>query len=711
MKNRKLLLIVSLVLALTMSLGGTLAYLTDVDSDVNIMTVGNVDITQLENDKADGGFENGKPLYPAYYEGDKWENADAATGMIEKRVNVKNEGPSEAYVRTLIAFEAGNLSKADFDKYIHTEWETEPIWIDGVITVKGVNYYVAYVDYDVVAAGVETAESLQKIVMDKEASNEIVAQFGDTYETLVLSQAIQTNNFPDKATAWKEGFGVMDATNVAEWFGGVAYSTVYEVATEADLKNALEEMKDQPYAVIKLTADVTWETGAGHGSTPIVPADSAVTKLVIDGQGAYTLTATGSGVGSLRAANGGTIAFKDITIDDDSVSYNEGAWELTYLEFAGNLSFDHVTFKSGVQFQTEDNEAVLNATFTNCAFESNEASVYAAWISDGTAIFKNCSFNGTRGIKVHEDYGSEVASVTVDNCTFVLSGKPGMAIGTLNAATKVSITNSAFDTQAGDQNLFIYETDTNVGTFEFSESGNTLAVTVKNAEELQAALAQGGTVVLTTDVSAPLSEKAIYGTPVAVIQKNGGVIDGNGHSLDIENPQYNGYAIETWGGTIRNLTIDTAVGRGIIISSPKADVYIDNVVVDGPGYAINTTEHNGKKLFVSNSTVKGWTSLAGLESATFTKCTFGENTSKYWQNNGYDQDYDRLIRPYVTTEFNTCVFEQGYYIDLSALDADCKVTLNGCTTNGTKITADNYEGYITIELPAGRILADCVIFK
>ncbi len=130
-----------------------------------------------------------------------------------------------------------------------------------------------------------------------------------------------------------------------------------------------------------------------------------------------------------------------------------------------------------------------------------------------------------------------------------------------------------------------------------------------------------------------------------------------------------------------------------------------------PGYAINTTEHSPKKLFVSNSTVKGWTSLAGLEIATFTKCTFGENTSKYWQNMGYDQDYDRLIRPYVTAEFNTCVFEQGYYIDLSALGANCKVTLNGCTTNGTKITADNYEGYITIELPAGRTLADCVIFK
>ncbi len=247
MKNRKLLLIVSLVLALTMSLGGTLAYLQDTDSDVNIMTVGNVDITQLENDKADGGFENGKPLYPAYYEGDDWMQADADDGMIEKRVNVKNEGPSEAYVRTLIAFEAGNLSTEDFDKYIHTAWETKPEWIVDdndnyvAINVKGVNYYVAYVDYDVVAAGVETAESLQKIVMDKTANNDIVAQFGDTYETLVLSQAIQTNNFPDKATAWTEGFGEMTPDNVAKWFGGIAQIPVNTVSTVEDLLAAIAE--------------------------------------------------------------------------------------------------------------------------------------------------------------------------------------------------------------------------------------------------------------------------------------------------------------------------------------------------------------------------------------------------------------------------------------------------------------------------------------
>ena len=98
--------------------------------------------------------------------------------------------------------------------------------------------------------------------------------------------------------------------------------------------------------------------------------------------------------------------------------------------------------------------------------------------------------------------------------------------------------------------------------------------TVGTANGVNYALSQGYTTVFAEDVAAPLANSAIYGTPVAVVMKEGGVLDGNGFSLDIENPQYNGYAVETYGGTIKNLTIDTPVGRGIVISSPKQDIYI-----------------------------------------------------------------------------------------------------------------------------------------
>ncbi len=306
--------------------------------------------------------------------------------------------------------------------------------------------------------------------------------------------------------------------------------------------------------------------------------------------------------------------------------------------------------------------------------------------------------------------GSNFITVTIENNSFVKTVAENESIPVLSFKSSYTAANSAVTVEDNTFNYGTADISWNADECKYYMTAESTLAVVSSATALAEAVKEGSYVVLTDDVEAPLSNSAIYGTPVAAIQK-GGVLDGNGYSLDIENPQYNGYAIETYGGSIKNLIIDTTVGRGIVISSPKEDVYIDNVIIDGPGYAINTTEHNGKKLIVTNSTIKGWTSLAGLDSVAFTKCNFGENTSKYWQGMGYDQDYDRLIRPYVTTTFTDCEFEKGYYIDLSALGADCTVTIVNCTVNGVVLTETNYSQYITIELPSGRTLSDCVSFK
>ena len=69
-----------LVLALTaaISIGATLAYLTDTDEDANVMTLGKVKIDQLEYERVDDEktdkdatvqeFHDNKPLYPAVTE-------------------------------------------------------------------------------------------------------------------------------------------------------------------------------------------------------------------------------------------------------------------------------------------------------------------------------------------------------------------------------------------------------------------------------------------------------------------------------------------------------------------------------------------------------------------------------------------------------------------------------------------------------------------
>ena len=257
---------------------------------------------------------------------------------------------------------------------------------------------------------------------------------------------------------------------------------VPSVEVEGDIKDQLKDAANFETYVIDLEGDLVWETGGEHGSTPLIPEGAATKTLTINANG-YKVIATGAGVGAIRMANGGKLIFNNATIVDQTESYNEGAWELGYLEVAGKLEFNNCVIDNTISIDGE--EAVFNScTFNDKVYKGTAGNEYAAWVSNGKVTFKDCSFSGARGIKVHEAYGSEVKEVIVNNCTFNnLSNKPGMAIGTLNTATKIEIKNSTFtNCQPGDQGLYMYETDTDVTTFDFSQTGNTVNAVVESSE-------------------------------------------------------------------------------------------------------------------------------------------------------------------------------------------------------------------------------------
>ena len=388
---------------------------------------------------------------------------------------------------------------------------------------------------------------------------------------------------------------------IDEKFETPDYNIVYAGGTAEypeELETVLEQVSAEKNPVIKVATGsyVSWTTGGTHGSTPLIDATNTVTETItIEGEGKNSvLVVDGAGVGSLRAANGAKLIVKNMTIVDNSVSYNEGAWELTYLEFAGNLEFNNVTFNSGIQLQTEGSEAALNATFTNCTFITEEESVYSVWVSDGTSTFSNCKFQGTRGLKMHEDYGSEIAEVTIDACEFgPLSKKPGVAIGDLNADTKVTIKNSSFiGCQPGDQGNYMYESDTDVTTFTLTLSNNSVesdpANTVKigtltelkafkDAVNVTGNSYSGKTIKLTADID--LAGEAWE--PIGQTGGNGvatyfqGVFDGQGYTIKnmtIEPiPTYGegaNYATGFFGfvdagdAVIKNVTFDNATING-----------------------------------------------------------------------------------------------------------------------------------------------------
>lgn len=111
MKNfRKVLAVVlAFVLTATLSIAGTVAYLTDTDKEDNTFTIGNVQIDLLEKQRGENGledFENDKVLLPIVgsAQGEKDENGmPTAANYVDKMVTVKNTGESKAYIRVFVA--------------------------------------------------------------------------------------------------------------------------------------------------------------------------------------------------------------------------------------------------------------------------------------------------------------------------------------------------------------------------------------------------------------------------------------------------------------------------------------------------------------------------------------------------------------------------------------------------------------------------------
>ena len=247
-----------------------------------------------------------------------------------------------------------------------------------------------------------------------------------------------------------------------------------------------------------------------------------------------------------------------------------------------------------------------------------------------------------------------------------------------------------------------YEYDSKDNQYDLNAEFPEVTV-VSNAADLADALANGENAVLSEDIAdAPVNTKAPYGNYYG-IALNGGVFDGNGKSLDFNEGELNNGKLDNYGimvsaGTIKNVDI-TGVFRGIVIMNPTDDIYIDNVTIGGEDvcYAINTAEGDGThSLIVTNSTIAGWNSYGtAIKDLSFTDCTFA-------QGEYYTDVFGRLVKPYVTTVFENCEFNSKYYIDLSALEDGCTITLKNCTVNGVKLTAENWKDLIVAEDACGN---------
>ena len=242
MKKKITALMLVAVLALT-AIGGTLAYFTDTDAAVNVMTIGNVDIKQHEEerDTVNGGlkdFTQNQKLFPAVYEklekdgkiafpnGENvalWDKS--INNELDKIVSVTNVGSEDAYVRTILAFETQRHykegSSTEFtdlhDIYFGVNGDFD--YLNEYITIDGVEYVLAVKVYeDALAKDERSAPSLKQIFLAPTANNETTQWFGNEYNILALSQAVQAEGFDNAEAALNTAFGEVTAENAQAWF-------------------------------------------------------------------------------------------------------------------------------------------------------------------------------------------------------------------------------------------------------------------------------------------------------------------------------------------------------------------------------------------------------------------------------------------------------------------------------------------------------------
>lgn len=590
---------------------------------------------------------------------------------------------------------------------------------DDIIRINQVDYN--YVSMDYLAIVDNEALVTVTVKLDVNDPYGVSSHIERTITNVPLKLNYKTNIVGNLITSDSDFTVTIDESWLKPDYDRIENFIEVEVSTPVQLQEALQNPEVD---AVVLTQDIDLSDGLVFGTPSKSNVELPGRDFVIDGNGKilkYMSVKTGGRIIDFKKeTNGANLTIKNLTIEN-SVSYTERA--INY-NTSGSLTLENVTIKSAEGCSL--NYAInLPSSSDNAKVDIKDCEIWAGaqalnlWgeytvvnvTNSRLYVIDNSAAEGRSVVAINND-GTNIADYSVLNfyggsIKVVYEGdgetKPSSAIRNNTAHSMINISDETeVEGSISNPVAIIYWEGFN----QYYSSTDLNAALETAVPEYKAT-----GVRMINDLTLPLAKKAIYGTPVAVQMKNGGVFDGCNNILSVENPVYEAYVLETYGGTIKNLEITTPAGRGIMISSPKEDIYLDNVFVDGPGYALNTTEHNGKNLYVNNSTFKGWTSFAGLEYVSFTSCTFGENTSAYWQNFGYGEDFDRLIRPYVQTVFESCIFEQYFYVDLSALGANAKVTLKSCVCDDVTITKENYANYITIELPEGRTLDNCVKFE
>lgn len=466
-------MILSLTLVVTLTIGGSIAYLTSEDSDVNVMTLGNVTIEQLEYERVvdENGnwistgetdkygyipdkvqeFKNDKPLYPAVFADGaiKWDDRvsghqqswgevgasgsnqlfdDSVKNAQDKFVFVKNTGKSDAYVRTWVALEQGSVAEENFKKVImtntnadHWNWESIPTQYD--VVIDGNEYVVLCAVYNgpksnptgILAPGAVSYPSLLQIYMKPEATNDDVAAIdGDkngVYSILTFSQAVQAEGFADAKTALDEAFGTDHP-----W-----------VDVELDIPTG-EDEEEQPANGDDPSKTYPAPEGAKevNGTAELLAALAQGETTLLLKNGEYEWTG--------NAGHGKTLNLYGESKDAILYITNEApdSEAADYSFHSSNVTFNGLTISSSKYVAPKNNYpgfGYMSATYNDCVIDQTYV------LYKGPQVFNYCTLNVSGDKYNIWTWGGE--DITFNYCTFNCDGKAILLYNGPTTALKV----------------------------------------------------------------------------------------------------------------------------------------------------------------------------------------------------------------------------------------------------------------------------------
>ncbi len=722
-KRALLASVVSLLLCASMLVGSTLAWFTDVASTgVNSIVSGKFDVALMMKDKDDNWVSaEGQTL-----DFIKAENADPDEPILWEpgcvyrlpAIRVDNNGNLALKYELVITGINGDHKLNDVIEWYIIAGDKDPIPMAEYADFKGN-----------LKAYEKSVEMIIEGRMKPDATNE--------YQNLSMSGISITVVATQDAVEYDSNDNQYDAS--AEW-------PIVFAANEAALTMALTQ-KSETKVVL-------------NGNVTLSGVTNVVGEKLIDLNG-KTLTVTEDRAIDINEANvtltNGTVNYAgtdapiivrsgtELVLDDVIINVENTMTGSTYGNAAGII----VNQGSGSVVTMNSGEININGS-------NGGSGVYLAYAEGGNHTF---NFNGGTINVETGTYGVGIECLSTNTLNLnggVINmkdaskgwafnvgqsqGQPTVVTG--NGKTVVNLYSAA---------NIAYETGDAAEFKGVAFVKNTVIATVSNAEELTNALtnAKPGDAIAINDNAVVLGNNLPAGVSIlgngAVnsvvtvpanaagdrttglqIKDGGTIISGvtlagnNSLSSDeyasvaavkVGNTTFDGVAISATGRTsaividsfnegvvtISNSTLSSGFKTVHIADGANGKVVIDKTEITGV-YTFNVNSKTSPDLVidVTNSKLHGWTSYGKIAGVNFTNTEFSKGDSAY-----------NYLRAYAPTTFTSCDFDADFR--LHGMEATT-ITLDDCSWNGVKLTAENIKGMLDIDdnLKACNVTVDGV---